>query len=130
MKNTEMKKILAEKLADEGTGFKYSDISITNSKMPMTKGWNEDDTPKIEMVEAIKVVIKDYEHIHFFLVKEEDEYFGNEVWLWSKPYYPEEGEYSNEGGNIITDSYGKNTSFDYLIGEVLVKLGYYIGTRF
>lgn len=131
MKTTGMKRILAEKLADEGTGFKYSDISITRTPMSMTTEWDEEiDDFKTELVDAIKVVIKGFEHIHFFLVNEESDYFGKEVWVWRKAYYPEDDEYSKEGGEIITDSYSKSATYDDLIGDCLVKLGYYIGSRF
>lgn len=127
----EMKRILADKLADEGTGFKYNDISITKSKAPMSTEWDEEkDDWKYEMIDAIKVVIKGYEHIHFFLLEEVDEYFGNQIWVYRKAFYPEEKAYSREGGAIVADTYSKGRSFEELTGEALVQLGYYIGSRF
>lgn len=131
MKTNEMKRILADKLKEEETGFTFKDISVTKAKMPMTSTWNDEKGDwNIELVDATRVVIKDFEHFHFFIREEVDDYFGNEVWIWGKHFYPDTNDYSNEGSEIIYDNYGKYTSFDTLITEALLNLGYYIATRF
>ena len=131
MTTNEMKKVLADKLADEQTGFTFKDISIAKAKMPMTTEWDEEkDDWKVEMVPAIRVIISGFEHFHFFIIKEVDEYFGNSVWVYGKHYYADTKEYSNEGSEIVFDTYGKNTDFERLTNEALLNLGYYIATRF
>lgn len=131
MTTIEIKKAIAEKLKAEETGFTYNDISVTKAKMPMTTTWNEEkDGWDIEMVDAIRVVIKGFEHIHFFIQTEVDEYFGNSIWVWEKSYYTDTNEYSNEGSEIIYDTYGKNADWDLLEWKAALNIGYYIASRF
>jgi hypothetical protein len=59
----EMKSILAQKLASEGTYFTEKHISIRTR----TNGY--------------RITIEDYEHIPFNLTLEEDEYFGKCVFI-------------------------------------------------
>lgn len=67
--------------------------------------------------EGYKVVIKDYEHIPFTITTEEDtDYFGYIV------YIRDEFE---ERNIIFVDS-----KKEYDFKTALVRLGYYIGTRF
>lgn len=129
MTTNEMKRILADKLADEQTGFTFKDISISKAKMLMSTEWDEEKNAwKYESVDAYKVVIKDFEHIHFFITCDTSDYFGNEVWVWEKYYCRQSDTYEN--GDIITDAYSKVSSHEELIKEVLVRLGYIIGNTF
>lgn len=63
MTTNEIKATLAEKLHDEGTYFKKSDISVKSTKT------------------GYRIVIKDYEHIPFTVTLEEDDYFGKCVFI-------------------------------------------------
>ena len=129
MTTNEMKKVLADKLEAEGTGFTFKDISITKAKMLQSTEWDEEkDAWKYESVDAYKVVIKDFEHIHFFITCDTSDYFGNEVWVWEKYYCRQSDIY--EGSNIIADAYSKVASHEEIIKEVLVRLGYIIGNTF
>ena len=58
MTTNEIKATLAEKLHDEGTYFKKSDISVKSTKT------------------GYRIVIKDYEHIPFTVTLEEDDCLG------------------------------------------------------
>ena len=66
MTTTEMKEILLNKLMDEETDFKKSDITIRKT----SKGY--------------KIVIKGYEHIPFEMTTEKDDYFGFIVYINEK----------------------------------------------
>ena len=69
MNANEIKSILAEKFADEGCGFRKSDIKVNRRGNKTT------------------IVIKDYEHIPFEINAEEDDYFGYCLWIkncWSE----------------------------------------------
>lgn len=66
-KPSEIKKeivdVLAQKLKDEGTYFRKSDIRCYKTKT------------------GFDIIIKDYEHIPFHLTMEEDDYFGKCVFI-------------------------------------------------
>lgn len=101
MKATEMKQILFEKLQDERTGFKKSDISIKSEN------------------HGHKITIKGYEHITFSITTEEDDYFGyivniDEHWFGTK----------NENIAFKCSKYG----YDYR--SALLRLGYHIANTF
>lgn len=64
MKVAKMKDILFQKLQDEQSDFKKSDISITKQK------------------DSYKIVIKGYEHTPFKMTFEYDEYFGYIVYIY------------------------------------------------
>lgn len=98
MTTKEMKEILASKLREEGTYFTKSDISIRKTS------------------NGYKVVIKDYEHIPFTITLEEDDYFGQCVFVQT-PFEEE----------CISFRYSKR---GYPLFESILSLGYYIGTRF
>jgi hypothetical protein len=98
MTTNEMKNILASKLASEGTYFTKSHISIRQLK------------------NGYRITIKDYEHIPFKVILEDDDYFGKCVMV--------KEELDNE---IITF---KNSKKDFPLFESLLSLGYYIGTHF
>ena len=66
--------------------------------------------------EGYKVVIKDYEHIPFTITTEQDEYFGYIVYV---------NDDFEEKNIIFVDS-----KKDYDFTSALIRLGYYIGTRF
>ena len=66
MTTTEMKEILLNKLKEEETNFKKSDILIRKT----SKGY--------------KIVIKGYEHIPFEMTTEKDDYFGFIVYINEK----------------------------------------------
>lgn len=66
--------------------------------------------------DTYKIVIKDYEHIPFKMSFGYDDYFGYTVWIRDM----------FEGCNIIFVDSAK----DYDIKTALIRLGYYIGTRF
>ena len=97
MTTIELKEILANKLQAEGTYFKKSDITARKTST------------------GFRVVIKDYEHIPFRIVLEEDEFFGYGVWVYR------EGEYA------VHYACSKKS---YPIEEAIIYLGYYIGSRF
>lgn len=97
MTTAEMKNILADKLKAEQTYFTKSHISIKKQG------------------EKYKIVIKDYEHLPFYMSFEYDNYFGYTVMI------------ANDSHKII--SFVENKK-DYDIKTALVELGYYIGTRF
>lgn len=101
MKTQEMKDILFQKLQDEQCDFRKSDISITKQK------------------ESYKIVIKGYEHIPFKMTFEHDNYFGYIVSI------------SNTGDIIDYENivFVENQK-EYDIKTALIRLGYYIGTRF
>lgn len=61
-----------------------------------------------------KIIIADYEHIPFKMSFEYDDYFCYTVWVFTN------------GENIIFVDSKK----DYDIKTALIRLGYYIGTRF
>ena len=63
MNANEIKSILAEKFADEGCGFKKSDIKVNRRGNKTT------------------IIIKDYEHNPFEIDAEEDDYFGYCLWI-------------------------------------------------
>lgn len=65
--------------------------------------------------EEYKIVIKDYEHIPFTMKFEYDDYFGFCVWVTNDSFK-----------NIVFVESKK----DYDIETALIRLGYYIGTRF
>lgn len=103
MTTNEMKRILTQKLNDEGCYCKYSDISIRKHG------------------DRFRVVVRDYEHFPFEIYTEDDDYFGFCVWV-TAPAGPDYGEES-----IITFTDSKR---DYDFRSALLRLGYYIGTRF
>ena len=63
-----------------------------------------------------RIVIKDYEHIPFVMSFDFDDYFGYTVWIKDM----------SENRYIIS----VDSSKDYDIKTALIRLGYYIGTRF
>lgn len=101
MKTTEMKHILYNKLMDENTGFKLSDISINKT------GNNK-----------YMIVIREYEHIPFKMEMEIDDYFGNVVTIW------------DEFNNDFVAWCDGHCEFDKLINYALLQLGYTIGNTF
>lgn len=134
MTTNEIKRILANKLHEEGTYFTFKDISITKAKMPQKK-WVEEPNDrgyfKLEKVDAIKIVIKDYEHIHFFLTEDNDgvnDDYSNEVNLWRAEFDTRAGEYYEDGAHLIDFDYGND--YEKLYTTELIRLGYYIGSRF
>ena len=100
MTNNEIKSILAVKLHDEGTYFTKKDILIS-------RGRNQ-----------IEIVIKDYEHIPFYIQEVFDNDFGDGYELWI---------YAGECNRAIIYTSAKD-AYDYK--SALIQLGYYIGTRF
>ena len=98
MTTNELKDILAGKLQSEGTYFTKKDIIARKTK------------------NGFKVVIKDYEHIPFTITLEEDDYFGQCVFVQT-PFDEE----------CISFRYSKR---GYPLFESILSLGYYIGTRF
>lgn len=128
MMTNEMKKVLADKLEAEQTGFTFKDISIVKTTMKLSAGWDkEKDECIYETTDAYKVVIKDFEHINFFITCDTDDYFGNEVWVWER-CFDSDGECSHSG--IVTDAYSKVATHEELIKIALVRLGYIIGNTF
>lgn len=105
MKTTEMKEILVNKFIDEGCYFRKKDVSI--KKVATNK---------------YKIVIKDYEHITFYLKVDYDDYFGNEIFIYSK--------YEDEFGEVVTHTNTKHNLEYKDYAEALKKLGYYIAIRF
>ena len=101
MTTKEIKEVLADKLQSEGTYFQKSDIKAQK----YGKGY--------------KIVIKDYEHIEF-IIKYENDDFGSLITLWRKA--PE-----RKTAYLIHLEEGQNDNNLY---DVLLNLGYYIGTRF
>lgn len=99
----EMKNILFQKLQDEQTSFKKSDIII--KKVTCTK-------PKYK---KYTISIKDYEHETFKMYLEYDNYFSYIVTILNADYED----------IIFIDS-----KKEYDIKTALIHLGYYIGTRF
>ena len=99
----DMKDILFQKLQDEQTSFKKSDISI--KKVTCTK-------PKYR---KYKIVIKDFEHEQFTMYFEYDKYFGYIVTVFNADYE--------------TLAFIDNKK-EYNIKSALIEIGYYIGTRF
>ena len=63
MTTNELKEILANKLASEGTYFTKADIIARKTK------------------NGFHVTIKDYEHMPFHITAEKDSYFGYTVWI-------------------------------------------------
>ena len=59
----EIKDVLSQKLKDEGTYFRKSDIRCKQTKT------------------GYQIVIKDYDHIPFTLTFEEDDYFGKCIFI-------------------------------------------------
>ena len=106
----EMKEILAKKLKDENTYFTKSDISIKKSEH-IRKG----DTCKDY---TYKITIKDYEYITFVVNIRNN--------CGVDPYicvYRKEGDFKNM---IIYDDFNSDKDVE----NVIIRLGYYIGTRF
>lgn len=95
-----MKEVLVGKFQDENCCFGIKDVMI------------KQDTKN----NGYKIVIKEYEHIPFFLSFEEDDYFGYIVTI------QEECDNTNV---VWIDS--KNC---YDVKRALIHLGYYIATRF
>lgn len=127
MRTVDMKKILAQKLEEEGTYFRYNDISIKKATREVEGAWDEElDDFGTKKAEGYLVVIKDYEHIRFFIHTEHDNYFGNVVFVTRVNYYA-----GNEVcSNVIEMVDSKHRDFDSLTRESLIKLGYYIAQRF
>ena len=127
MKTQEIKKILFEKLHDEGCYFTMNHISVTKSKFTFSTSWNDNtDEWNYDTIPAIKIVIKDYESIHFFITEMDNGLFGTSLDVWKKNYCTSKQEYYKEShliydGGGVTDEYYK---------EAILSLGYYIGTRF
>lgn len=105
MNTKEMKKILAQKLQDENTYFTVSDISLSK--------YGEN---------GYKIIIKDYEHIIFFIKLDIDDDFEEEeeICVWMK--------YRGEKKKYLL--FLEESHTDKAIKECLIHLGYYIGTRF
>ena len=109
MKTAEMKQVLIQKLEDEGwDGVKASDISI---KKTSERVW--------------WITVKDYENLPFKMHTEQDDYFGNIVWI--DGYYQYKDMDKPEKGENVAFIDSKD---GYDIRRALVHLGYYIGTRF
>ena len=104
------KEILAKKLKDENTYFTKSDISIRKSEH-IRKG----DTCKDY---TYKIVIKDYEHITFVINIRNNH--GVDPYICV--YYKEDDFQTM----IIYDDFHGEKDLE----NVLIKLGYFIGTRF
>lgn len=104
MKTAEMKQILFEKLQAENCYFSKSDISIR-------KDGN-----------GYKIIIADYEHIIFTIKLETDSEFNNaeEMTLWTQ-----HKDSKHKNLLMLEESHSDKTMKD-----ILIYLGYYIGTRF
>lgn len=104
--NAEIKNILAQKLADEGCYFKKSDIKVESK------------------ISAKWIVINDYEHIKFKLHVEQDEYFGNIVWI---DHYErvDDDKYEFIDNIVFVDS-----KHSFKFDTAIIQLGYFIGSRF
>ena len=103
MTSVEMKDILYKKLQDEGCYFKKKDISVKRSGRDVV------------------FEIAGYEHCPFTLMVEEDEFFAMGYIVMAT--IPEEG--------TVADEIVKNKeNLDRAIRDVIVRIGYYIGTRF
>lgn len=109
MKTVEMKQVLRKKLEDEGwSGVKASDITIRKASERVW--W---------------ITIKDYENLPFKMHTEEDDYFGNIVWIDEYYQYRDMEKPERDGNVAFVDS---KEGYDFR--TALVHLGYYIGTRF
>lgn len=112
MTTKEMKEILAKKLKDENTYFTKSYISIRAKEKEYTyRGTAYKDY-------IYKVVIKDYEHITFLIEAKSN--YGVEPYIC---VYRKEDDFKNM---IIYDDFRGDKDVE----NVLIRLGYYIGTRF
>ena len=107
MTTAEMKDILYNKLQDEGCYFTKRDLSVK---------WIPKD-------KAVWIVVKDYEHIKFKMTTEEDDYFGKIVNIVS--YWQDGCELKRDETVAFIDS-----KHDYRYRDAMLRLGYYIGTRF
>lgn len=114
----DMKRVLVQKFKDENCCFRYSDISIKKTKAPYNWDGRLDD--------AYEVVIREYEHIRFEIFYSTSEIFGKEVWVTRREVW--NGEVSDGVTIIMEDSEYKD--FDELTKTALVRLGYYIASRF
>ena len=110
MTTKEMKEILAKKLKDENTYFTMSDISIKKSEYTRKGETCKDYT--------YKIVIKDYEHITFIVNIKNN--YGVDPYIC---VYQKESDFKNM---IIYDDFRGDKD----VKNVLIRLGYYIGTRF
>lgn len=110
MTTKNMKEILAKKLKDENTYFTKSDISI-RKKEYICKGTTDKDY-------SYKVIIKDYEHITFVIDIKSN--YGIDPYICV--YYKED----DFKAMIIYDDFFSDKDIE----NTLVKLGYFIGTRF
>ena len=92
--------------------------TILQQKLQEEKCYFEKSDISIKKVNANKweIVIKDYEHILFTMTTEKDDYFGNIVYIHDG---------FEEKNIVFVDS-----KEGYNFKVALVRLGYYIGTRF
>lgn len=112
MTNKEMKNVLVSKFKDENCNFSMKDISIVKMSEKITDDFNNE----VERCQTgFIMTIKDYEHIPFTMVLEEDEYFGFIVMI----------ENDFDDYTIFVDC-----KKEYDIERALIQLGYYIATRF
>ena len=99
----EMKDVLMNKLKDEGSQFKRSEVVIK----PITNGY--------------LIYVKGYEHCTYKITFDYDDFFGYELWITC-------GNMDEwESFEIIYDNYSK-THYD--LKHALISIGYQIGTTF
>ena len=115
MNNMQMRKILADKLKDEQSGFGWADIAL--EKQPVE--YDED-------IAVWRIVMQGYEHIHFIIHISKTETFGNEVWASEKCYMDGE-EVSTD---IVAMEDSKKLEHDTLLRSVLLRIGYRIANTF
>jgi len=115
MNNMQMKKVLVDKLKEEGSGFEWNDIALV--KQPVE--YDED-------IAVYQLVVKEYEHIHFIIHLTKTKMFGNEVWASEKHYI--DGE--EVGTDVIAMQDSKKLDHDTLLRSVLVSIGYRIANTF
>lgn len=110
MTTKNMKEILAKKLKDENTYFTKSDISIRKKEYVCKGNIYKDYT--------YKIIIKDYEHITFIIDIKNN--YGVDPYIC---VYYKEGDFKTM---IIYDDFVSEKDIE----NALIKLGYFIGTRF
>lgn len=115
MNNMQMRKILADKLKEEGSALGWNSINILKQEVEY-----EDD------IAVYRVIIDGYEHIHFIIHLTKSKLFGNEVWVSERTYYGAEEPEST----IIVSEESKKLEHDTLLRSVLREVGYHIALTF